>query len=150
MREARESELRPNPPRRTPSGMQADIARKMTVQKKPGFFARLFSKRVSTKQSVHKSCCLVGVLMVLDRNLALDGLVMGISEKGVLFRQAAQYIFDRSGAEVSIRFGDHDRRGRISGVTPQGYFIQFTEPMSARDVMTILQTNGLPGSPKGN
>ena len=140
------------PVRRAARGMQADLAQRLQHQPKPGFFARLFKRGTGAskvagggKASNRHPCCMVGVLMLLDRNLALDGLIMGINETSVLFRQASTFIFDREGAEIAMRFGEYDRRGKISDVTPNGYVVRFSEPLHKRDVQALLQAYGAPG-----
>ena len=107
------------------------------------FLASLFGGGKKKKVPAMRPCCIVGVLMVLDRSLALDGLVMGINEGGVIFRQASTFIFDRMGAEVSIRFGEYDRRGRIVEVLPEGYRIQLAERLSTWDILALIQSYGV-------
>jgi hypothetical protein len=62
----------------------------------------------------------VAVLMVLDRRLALDGLIASVCAASVVFRQASSFIFDRTRAEISIRFAEHDLRGRIMSTSAEG------------------------------
>jgi hypothetical protein len=130
------------------SAMRAGLSERLTTAPdtaKTGgnFFSRLWRKSKAPLQGGHDPCCVVGVLMVLDRGVALDGLVTGISARGVLFRQASSYIFDRTGAEISIRFGTHDRRGRIEHVTAAGYDIVLNDPLTERDMDEILNGFGL-------
>lgn len=131
---------------RTALEMRNDIARQMEDEEeeaRPGFFARLFRRAPREEEFPLRECCVVGVLMILDRHLALDGLVTGISEEVAVFRQASTFIFDRMGAEVSIRFGDHDQRGRITAVTPNGYRIAFADPMESDDIDTLILDYGV-------
>ncbi|MGL5362052.1 MAG: hypothetical protein ACRDBH_04180 [Bosea sp. (in: a-proteobacteria)] len=130
----------------SPSAMRAGLSGRMsTAQPKTsdGFLSKLWRKSKAPLQAAHDPCCVVGVLMVLDRGLALDGLVTGISSRGVMFRQASHFIFDRTGAEISIRFGTHDRRGRIEHVAASGYDIRLNDPLSERDIDEILNGFGL-------
>lgn len=141
-----------NPIRRTPAAMQAEIDRRIGTPNraaapvKPaeqGFFARLFRRgQKASAPSSRKPCVVVGVLMILDRNLALDGMVLGVNEKTLLFRQASTFVFDRTGAEISIRFADLDRRGKIIETTAKGYVVQFAEAMPLRDIAVLLSTYG--------
>ena len=125
------------------AGMQSEIARKMVKEPPRSFLASLFGGGKKKKVPAMRPCCIGGVLMVLDRSLALDGLVMGINEGGVIFRQASTFIFDRMGAEVSIRFGEYDRRGRIVEVLPEGYRIQLAERLSTWDILALIQSYGV-------
>ena len=114
--------------------------------KKPGFFARLFSSRgKAASREERQGCCIVGVLMLLDRGLGLDGLVLEIGENTLLFRQGATYIFDRTGAEVSIRFSDYEKRGRVLSVSERGYVIGLFEPLAPYQINALLERHGLPG-----
>jgi hypothetical protein len=130
------------------SAMRAGLSGRLATAPETGkasgrFFSRLWRKGTAPLQGSHEPCCVVGVLMVLDRGVALDGLVTGIGSRGVLFRQASSYIFDRTGAEISIRFGVHDKRGRIEHVSASGYDIVLNDPLTARDRDEILNGFGL-------
>jgi hypothetical protein len=85
---------------------------------------------------------IVAVLMLLDRRLALDGLITSVSAGSVVFRQAASFIFDRTGAEISIRFADQDVRGRITATSAEGYVVSFSEPLDQEDVEALLDHYG--------
>ena len=130
------------------SAMRAGLSGRLTTAPETakasgGFLARLWRKSKAPLQANLDPCCVVGVLMVLDRGVALDGLVTGISAQRVLFRQASSYIFDRTGAEISVRFGTLDRRGRIENVTAAGYDIALNDPLTERDMDEILNGFGL-------
>ena len=101
--------------------------------------------RARSTSGPRKNCCIVGVLMLLDRSVALDGLILEIGETHLLFRQGASFIFDRTGAEVSVRFGEYDRRGRIAEVTPRGYLVRLAEPLAQYELDSMLASHGLPG-----
>jgi hypothetical protein len=154
------------PSRMTPAEMRAEIGAR-TAQREPAaaprerrapasrrksdptegqsFFARLFARKSSTSNSPRQNCCIVGVLMLLDRALALDGLVLELGADTLLFRQGAHFIFDRNGAEVSIRFGEFDRRGRITDVSKRGYVITLFEPLQQDELARLMNSHGLPG-----
>ena len=120
---------------------QAEIRAKlqgMVEPERPGLLDRLLHRAAVPVRSSTTPCCVVGVLMMLDRNLALDGLITELGEQEATFRQASRFIFNRSGAEVSLRFGEHDRRGRIMATTPGGYRVRFAQPFSAVEVAILL------------
>lgn len=149
-------------PRISPAEMRAEIAqrtgaaspvqdrragdsrRKASVPARPGLFARLLGRKRTKESAGRSNCCIVGVLMLLDRSLALDGLVLEIGEGSALFRQGAHFIFDRTGAEITLRFGEQEKRGRITQVTSKGYIITFFEPLGAQTVSAVLASHGLP------
>lgn len=125
------------------AALRAGLGMQVAAPEKPGLLARFWSRRAPLPAR-REPCTIVGVLMLLDRSLALDGLVTGISTGSVLFRQASSFIFDRTGAEVSIRFGEHDRRGRIVSVTPEGYVVDLAEPLAEWQVSEMVQDYGQP------
>ena len=120
---------------------QAEIRAKlqgMVEPERPGLLDRLLHRAAAPVRFPATPCCVVGVLMMLDRNLALDGLITEFGEQEAVFRQASRFIFNRTGAEVSLRFGEHDRRGRIIGTTPEGYRIRFAQAFSTVEVAMLL------------
>jgi hypothetical protein len=147
--------------RMSPAEMRAEINQKVARQpvvqdrrKTPrppknvrwgrGFLARLFSRKSVETTETRRGCCIVGVLMVLDRALALDGLVLELGNRTAVFRQGSSFIFDRTGAEISLRFGEHDRRGRITEVNARGYVIEWSEEMRPSELGEILEQFGIP------
>jgi|GEM_PF-6380153 len=108
------------------------------------WLARLFFRKSRDQSESRRSCCIVGVLMLLDRALALDGLVLELGNRTALFRQGSSFIFDRTGAEISLRFGEHDRRGRIVEVNARGYVIEWLEQMRPSELAEILAQFGIP------
>jgi hypothetical protein len=106
-------------------------------------FSGLFRRRVSGASIEREKCCIVSVLMLLDRSLALDGLVLELGAETLLFRQGASFILDRTGAEVSIRFSEFDRRGRISASSEHGYLIELLEPMKPYELGGLLSQHGI-------
>lgn len=129
----------------SPAAMRAGVAMRM-ASAEPGLLTRFWRKSRAPLQAKREPCYIVAVLIVLDRGLALDGLVTGINDGAVMFRQASTFIFDRTGAEVSIRFGDYDRRGRISSVSSDGYLVDLNEVLSEDELADLLYDYGqMPG-----
>jgi hypothetical protein len=89
------------------------------------------------------SCCIVGVLVILGRNVPIDGLVTEISIGGALFRPASDFIFDRGGEEVALRFAEREWRGRIVNVRRRGYGINLAGEVSEDEVQDIITRFGL-------
>ena len=110
-----------------------------------GFFARWFNRRGErgSARRDRQTCCIVSVMVLIDRNLAIDGLMTGIGRQTILFRPASTYIFDRQGAEVSMRFADHDVRGRVTDVGPTGYVVTLTNLLTDEMVQNIIVKFGL-------
>lgn len=122
-----------------PHAMRADLARRLAPQPRKGFLARLFSRGVAKAETRRRPCTIVAVMMMLDRSVALDGMVMALSEKGVLFRQASNYILDRTGTAVMMRFADIELRGTVRESTPEGYWVRFATPLSTERVQQLIR-----------
>lgn len=111
--------------------------------KKPGLFSRLFRRRsVSGLMRSRSRCCVVGVMVLVDKAVPIDGLVMEIDTTGALLRPASTYILDRGRAEVLLRFADREHRGQIAGVSPLGYDIVFQTPLSQQVVDLLVRDFG--------
>ncbi len=88
-------------------------------------------------------CCIVGVLTILDRAVPVDGLVTEISLGGALFRPASDFIFNRTGELVTLRFADREWRGQIVNVRKRGYGIRLDTEVAQDEIDDILARFGL-------
>jgi hypothetical protein len=88
------------------------------------------------------ACCIVATLTVIDRDLELEGLVLEIAQGGLLFREASNYIFDRHGAAVRIRFAGHDLEGLIVNVQSGGYGVKLSAALGAEEVAALVAGSG--------
>ena len=128
-----------------PSEAQKRLIGSVAQQSKAGFFKRMFSRGgvksiISEKRS---KCCVVSVLVLVDKSIPLDGMVMDIGTVGATFRPASNYILDRGRAEVLLRFAERELRGKITSVTPRGYDITFQNPMPSSAVSDVVLAYGL-------
>jgi hypothetical protein len=89
------------------------------------------------------SCCIVGVLVILGRNVPIDGLVTEVSRGGALFRPASDYIFDRNDSEIALRFAEREWRGRIVNVKQRGYGISWEDVVTEEEVEEITSRFGM-------
>jgi hypothetical protein len=113
-------------------------------QKPPSFFAKLFTRGVkSIIGDKRERCCVVGVLVLLDKTIPLDGLVTELGVSGATFRPASTHILDRGGAEVLLRFTDRELRGRIERTTTHGYDVRLQQTMPESALHDIARTFGL-------
>lgn len=125
--------------RNVPHAMRADLARRLAPQPQKGLLARLFSRGPAASEARRRPCTIVAVMMMLDRSVALDGMVMAISEQGVLFRQASNYILDRTGTAVLMRFADIELRGTVRDTSAEGYWIRFASPLDKERVQALIR-----------
>lgn len=133
------------PARTLPSDAQKRLIGSVAKQPQTGFFKRIFrhggvKSIISEKRN---KCCVVSVLVLVDKSIPLDGMVMDIGTAGATFRPASNYILDRGRSEVLLRFAERELRGKITSVTPRGYDVTFQNPMPASVVSDIILAFGL-------
>lgn len=89
-------------------------------------------------------CCALASMLIVERNVVLDGLVLEVSLGGMLFREASSFIFDRYGAHVRVRVAGFDMAGTIANVRPSGYGIHLAQPLTRDELETILDQTDAP------
>lgn len=132
----------------TPGAAGFQPLSKITAAKaRPRFLSRLitrFDGPVSwVRRHPRHPCCIVGVLTILDRAVPVDGLVTEISLGGALFRPASDFIFNRTGELVTLRFADREWRGQIVNVRKRGYGIRLDTEVAQDEIDDILARFGL-------
>ncbi len=137
-------------PDQTATEAQKRLIGSVVTQKPASLFSRLFTRGgvkaiIGERQS---RCCVVSVMVLVDKSIPLDGMIMAIGQNGATFRPASAYILDRGRAEVLLRFADRELRGKISSVSPQGYDIAFQAPLPMTSVSEIVRQFG--GESLGN
>ena len=133
------------PARTLPSDAQKRLIGSVAKQPQTSFFKRIF-RRGGVKSIISEKrnkCCVVSVLVLVDKTIPLDGMVMDIGTSGATFRPASSYILDRGRSEVLLRFAERELRGKITSVTPRGYDITFQNPMPASVVSDVILAFGL-------
>jgi hypothetical protein len=74
-------------------------------------------------------CCVIAKLTVVQAAFDLEGLLLEASIGGLLFREAATFIYDRRGEAVRVNAAGLTLAGEIVNVHARGYGIRLTEPM---------------------
>jgi hypothetical protein len=114
-----------------------------------GFLASLFGRKGPAGADARSACCLVGVMLLVDKALPVDGLIMELGSSSLLFRPASSYILDRNGAEVSMRFGSHEVRGKVIHVSARGYLVTLASALSQADLAETLEKFGIADAANG-
>jgi hypothetical protein len=123
---------------------QKRLLGKLATRQEPrSIFKRLFSRGVSIIREPRPRCCVVGVLMLVDKSVPLDGLVTEVEAGGATFRPASSYVLDRTRSEVLLRFATRELRGRIVQSTSKGYDVQFSQELDAGSLAAILGDFGV-------
>jgi hypothetical protein len=114
-----------------------------------GLLGRLLGRKGQAGADGRSACCLVAVMLLVDKALPIDGLIMELGPASLLFRPASSYILDRNGAEVSMRFGSHEIRGKILQVSARGYLVRLAHPLSQDDLAETLEKFGITDASNG-
>lgn len=123
-----------------PQAMRADLERRLAQPKgKPGLLSRFFSRAEAKPDRGPRGCTLVAVMMMVDRGVALDGMVMAIGEREILFRQASTFILERSNTAVLLRFAEVELRGTVRETSAGGYWVRLAAPLSPARVEELLR-----------
>ncbi len=116
--------------------------------KKKGFLSKLrlpfFKKQdVIVRRHVRHDCCVIAHLRVIEREFEMDGVVLEISQGGVLFRPASTYIMDRQGERVLVRFEGRELIGTIMSSRPIGYGVKLDAPVDDETIEMVITKYGL-------
>jgi hypothetical protein len=89
-------------------------------------------------------CCALASMTIVEREVDLDGLVLEVSQGGLLFREASSFIFDRYGSAVKIRVAGLEVSGTIVNVRANGYGIRLTRQLTMEELDLIQAQADVP------
>jgi hypothetical protein len=87
---------------------------------------RLFAKKRVAEHERHDVHLEAG-LILLPREIVVQGLILNVSEGGCLFRPLQNYLLNRTGDRVALAVRGHKLEGRIMNTIPRGYGIAFAQ-----------------------
>ncbi len=87
-------------------------------------------------------CYIISTMSMLDRPIMLDGVVDSISQKGMQFRPASNFILDRRGEMVGIDINYKTYFGTIVAVRQSGYGIALNDPIPDDELDILLEEYG--------
>ena len=87
------------------------------------------------------SCCVLATLLIVERGVELEGLLLEASFGGLLFREASAFVFDRHGAAIKVRAAGLELSGRIVNVRSRGYGIRLDREMTQEQLQTLLSAS---------
>jgi hypothetical protein len=122
---------------------------KAPTEKKPLFSFLPFRKKQTAfvrRYSRHE-CFVIGTLVLPERRLELDGVVMEISIGGTLFRPATRFILDRTGEDCVVVFNELRVAGRVMATRSNGYGIRLMRDLDPDFVDQTVATFGLKRMP---
>lgn len=71
-------------------------------------------------------------IILLPREVELEGLIQNVSEGGCLFRPYQSFLLDRTGELVQLAVRGHRLPGRIMSTNPRGYGVAFERFVDVR------------------
>ncbi len=99
--------------------------------------------RRASSHEVARRCCLVTRITLPERDLMLEGAVLELGTDGAVFREAALYLFDRSGDPVLLELEALEVPGRIVATDRRGFRIVFDEPLDEARVRDLTLRHGV-------
>lgn len=93
-------------------------------------------------------CCIPGNIHFGTMPSASDGLILRISSTELLFREASEFLLDRTGRRVTVSFLSSQVSGSVVASRPAGYQIRLTEPLDPDMVAVLLDEYGVESSPR--
>jgi hypothetical protein len=112
-------------------------------EKLHGLFNRRSRAETEHEMSVPLPCCIVTRLTLVEKDLAIDGVVLEICPERALFREASSFILDRAGEQVKLTIDGAEYNGTISSTSPRGYRIGFDEPIREDHVQDFTLKHGV-------
>lgn len=109
---------------------------------------RLFSPLLPRKKltAAHRrfprhSCNVPAMMSVAERGYGVNGLITEVSQNGLRFREASNYILDRRAAKVSFSILGQEVTGSIMNVSPTGYGIRLDAVLDAQLVSDLVEAS---------
>lgn len=107
------------------------------------FVPQLPSKKKSfSRRHRRYPCCVIAVMDIVDRAYSLDGTVLEMSQGGLMFRAASNYVLDRTGEMVIVHIDGLDLRAQIMASRPEGYGLRLLEELDLTTVSSLVEEFG--------
>ena len=84
-------------------------------------------------------------LMLLPREVVVDGMILNVSEGGCLFRPYQSYLLNRTGDRCALVVRGHRLEGRIMNTIPKGYGVAFERFVDVAFFLRLAQTQSRAG-----
>jgi hypothetical protein len=75
---------------------------------------------------------LIGGLVLLPRDIEVEGMILNVSEGGCLFRPFQNFLMNRTGDMVQVAFEGHRVEGRVMNTIERGYGVAFKDLVDIR------------------
>ncbi len=100
-------------------------------------------KQTFVRRFERYECCIIGELGIVNRFLALDGVILEVSQGGVLFRPASTHLLDRTGDAVKVTIDGQTYAGTIMSSRAIGYGIKLEQSIPSETIEELVLRYGL-------
>lgn len=106
------------------------------------FVPRLGKKKSFSRRHRRYPCCVIAVMDIVDRIYSLDGTVLEMSQGGLMFRAASNYVLDRTGEKVIVHIDGLELHAQIMASKPEGYGLKLAEELDLTAVSSLVDEFG--------
>ena len=97
---------------------------------------------VAARRHTRHACSCLGTMSIINRSVAMEGIVSEISKGGLKFRPAKTYLQERKDAQVLFEFDRFRISGKIVATRSDGYGVALFEEIEDRDIEAFLAQFG--------
>ncbi|MBV6658806.1 MAG: PilZ domain-containing protein [Devosiaceae bacterium] len=113
-----------------------------------GFSLRSLIPRFGEKKSFSRRhrrypCCVIASMDIVERAYSLDGTVLEMSQGGLMFRAASNYVLDRTGEKVVVHIDGLDLPAQVMASRPEGYGLRLLEDLDLTTVSSLVEEFGM-------
>lgn len=106
------------------------------------FLPRFGRKKSFARRHRRYPCCVIASMTIVERGYPLDGTVLEMSQGGLMFRVASNYVVDRTGENVLVHIDGLELRGQIMASRPEGYGLRLLENLDLTAVASLVEEFG--------
>ncbi len=99
-------------------------------------------KKTFSRRHKRYPCCVIASMHVISRGYVLDGTVLEMSQGGLMFRVASNYVLDRTGEKVIIYIDGLELNSQIMASRPEGYGLRLFDELDLTTVSSLVDEFG--------
>ncbi|MEM6382191.1 MAG: PilZ domain-containing protein [Pseudomonadota bacterium] len=103
---------------------------------------KLGKKQSFSRRHRRFPCCVIASMDIVDRAYSLDGTVLEMSQGGLMFRAASNYVLDRTGEKVVVHIDGVELPAQIMASRPEGYGLRLFEDLDLTTVSSLVEEFG--------
>ena len=87
-------------------------------------------------------CCIIAAMEIIERGYTLDGTVLEMSQGGLMFRVASNYVLERTGEKAVIHIDGLSLHAQIMASRPEGYGLRLMNDLDLTAVSSLVNEFG--------